>query len=166
MAKRKGRLHRPAIADELAVGALAAGDVISAGAPGIVGAREYLIGIRAVWSFDAFTTGEGPIQFGVAHADYLPAEIEEALEANAAWDLGNLIAQEQTRRKVRTVGVFKPSVGGPWNDGRPVFTKCGWYLEDGDAAFTLWARNLDLLAPLTTGGIIHCDGNGVLRPVT
>ncbi len=167
MAKNKGRLYRPSITDELAAGAAGAGVVVAAASSGAqVGTREYLIGIKAVHSFDGFTSGEGPVQFGVAHLDYTAAEIEEALEANASWDLGNKVAQEQSRRQVRTIGVFKPGDGEGFNDGKPVWTRCGWYLEDGDQAIGLWMRNLDLLAPLTTGGIYHLDGNGVLRPVT
>ncbi len=132
---------------------------------GTLTAREYLIGLRLAYAFDAFTSGEGPIQFGVAHPDYGSSEIEEALEASGSWSIGDQIALEQSRRKVRTVGVFKPGDGEGINDGKPIWTKCGWYLESGEVGYKLWMRNLDLVNPLTTGGLLKADGNAVLRPV-
>ncbi len=166
MAKHKGRLHRPTYTVTASAGALAAGDVIASGVASGVAVREYLIGLKGPWAFDGFTSGEGPVQFGVAHADYTSAEIEEALEAAGSWDLGNKVAQEQGKRLVRTIGIFKPGDGEGFANGEPVWTKCGWYVESGDAAFQVWQRNLDLAAPLTTGGILKSDGTAVLRPVT
>ncbi len=75
--KSKGRLHRPEVSGQQAAGALAAGDVISSNTAGVVGTREFLIGTKLTWSNDGFTSGEGPIEVGLAHPDYSPAEIEE-----------------------------------------------------------------------------------------
>ncbi len=84
-------------------------------------------------------------EFGVSHSDYQANEIEECLEASGALDLGNKLAQEQSNRLVRSIGVMTgsgASTGGSreFNDGKPLKTKLNWRMSTGDS-LNIWVRN-------------------------
>lgn len=100
---------------------------------------------------------DGGLEFGLAHSDYSPAEIEECLEANASMDLGNKIAQEQANRLVRAIGTITGNqavAGGEaaFNDGRRMKTKLNWTIAIGDF-LVLWVKN--------SSGIIYSSGSSV-----
>ncbi len=140
-----------------AIGAVANGKVNGVDIGDTVNDRMWLSSVKAVYAVRDFTSGEGPIVFGVAHSDYSNDEVEQAVEAITSWDLGDLIAREQANRKVRTIGTFALDEGEETlNDGKPVRTKLGWILEAGD---TLQYWVLAVGGALTTGGILEATGH-------
>ncbi len=162
MAKHgKGRRYPPLrvlpYSVSAAAGTLANGAVATATVANTVDQRMWFMSQECTWGIRDFTAGEGPIVVGVAHSDYTAAEIEECLEAQAAWDSGNLVAREQARRKVRTVGTFAvASANETLNDGRPIKTKLNWYTQLGETLdIFIWNKSG---ATLTTGGIVVVDG--------
>ncbi len=153
---------------ELALGTLAANDVIAGQETNTLSEQAWLTSVKATWSLNGFTpvAGDGPLWVGVAHSDYTAGEIEEWIEEGASWDTGDQLAREKNQRKIRQVGVFAASGSGAdievLNDGRPIRTKCGWQL---DSAQTLgiWVYNSGAGA-LTTGALIHVNGHANLWP--
>ncbi len=166
MGKKQGRLHRPKLDEVMALGTLLDNAALKQSGTGTVGVREYLIGFNALWGIRNATPGQGPIMVGVAHPDYTAGEIEEWIEATGSWDLGDKVAQEQARRHIRKVGSFAvPAADEVLNLGRPMWTRCGWYVEDDAIGYALWAYNTAGVT-LTTGAVVTVNGNAVLRPVT
>ncbi len=114
-----------------------------------------MLSLDGVWSVTGLTAGEGPVAVGIARGDYTAAEIEEALEAATAVDLGDLIAQERASRMVRQVGICsqqEPILNG----GQQMKTKLNWPVAIGDQP-KIWAYNLDTGA-LTTGAEAKFSG--------
>ncbi len=140
-----------------AAGALANGDLASTAIGSIVDDRMWLMSLAGTFAARDFTAGEGPIVCGVAHSDYSAAEIEECLEAQAAWDQSDLVAREQAKRKVRTIGTFANVLTSETlNDGKEMKIKLGWMAEVG-MTLQFWTWNKSG-AVLTTGGIFQADG--------
>lgn len=142
---------------ELALGALASDDLIAGNLSGTAIDAMYLISADLVVSLREHTVGEGGIVVGVAHGDYTDAEIEEWLEATSSFSKADMVAQEQGRRKCRTIGVF----GGnnTWdtlNDGKPIRVPLRFSISDGQT-LKMWAYNEDTDA-LTTGTILEISG--------
>ncbi len=165
MARKKNRrpLRVLPFSVSAAAGALANGDVVSTAISDTVDEKMWLASMDAIHAARDFTAGEGPIVVGVAHSDYSAAEIEECLEAQASWDASDLVAREQARRKVRTIGTF-PNVasGEVLNDGKEIRTKLGWIAEAG-MTLQFWTWNKSGAA-LTTGGIAEHDGRVYASP--
>ncbi len=156
--RRRGRGYTYLPVDEsAAIGALATNVVGKSDLNSVVDNDYWFMSHRGPWSMEQHTPGEGPIVVGLAHGDYDAAEIEECLEAQASWDMGDRIANERRRRKVRTVGVF-PGIAAieVLNDGRPIRTKLGWMTQIGET-LALWFWNKDS-ATLTTGTMIETQG--------
>ncbi len=165
VAKHKGKpLHVAPCSETLTIGALAVKDVVSNAFAGAVVDREFLLSIKGAWTWRGVPAGEGPLQFGIAHSDYTAAEIEEALEATGSWSEVNQIAAEQSRRKVRIVGVIDDEDADgemAFNEGQLTKTTCKWVQANG-TGLQLWARNLGG-ATLTTGSTLQFDGDAYLR---
>ncbi len=140
-----------------AAGTVANGAVATATVSDVVDDRVWFMSLHTTVGTRGFTAGEGPIVVGVAHSDYTAAEIEECLEAQAAWDSSDLVAREQARRKVRTIGTFPiVTANDVLNDGRQMKIKLGWMAELGMTLdFWIWNKSG---ATLTTGGIVTFDG--------
>ncbi len=144
--KRKFNLRKVRVAAAVTMGAVAALDVV-AGAihPAPVNPlRAVSLKASYTWSGVAAASDDG-MEFGIAHSDYSAAEIEECLEASAAIDQGDKIAQERSNRLVRTIGMMSgsgPATDGQrsFNDGRPVKVKLNWLIGIGDN-LVAWARN-------------------------
>ncbi len=126
--------------------------------------------IVASWSLGELTpaTNDGPILVGIAHDDYVAAEIEDFVEATTSWDVGNLVQQEVAKRKIRIIGTFRVPAGGPTevvvlNDGKPIRTKCNWMLETGQG-LAMWAYNMGDSALATTNPQVHAAGHANLWP--
>ncbi len=159
-----GKWFFPRVNSTWALGTLASEILISLGAGTAVIGRVWLSSVKFVWSIHSFTvaTGDGPITVGIAHSDYTDVEIEEWLEATGSMGFSDKVAQERARRKCRVIGIFPGAAASEvLNDGRPIKTKCGWYLEDGQS-FNLWAFN-EGSSPLTTGALVSATGNLNLR---
>ncbi len=127
--------------DALAIGSLVAGDVIKEDFGQTVKNRVWAKYSKGFWTWDGVTVDLAPLVGGHAHGSYTAAQIEECLEAQAMWDQGNKVAQEQGRRKVRRTAAFSGNETEEIaNDGKPIFRKLGFYIEDGET-LSLWARN-------------------------
>ncbi len=111
--------------------------------------------VRATWSLDNFTPGEGPISFGYCHGDYSLAEVEEWLEQAQPLGPNSLIEREVAKRLIRRVGTFS-GVGASevFNDGRPVKTKLNWLIADGQT-IRHWVYSHGGTANLTTGAVVR-----------
>ncbi len=112
-----------------------------------------------VWAdVRALVEGEVPIKLGLASADLTTPEIEEALDANMI-DPGDVIAEERTRRPVRTIGRFSGGVSRDigMNDGKATRTKVRILFRE-DKGMALWAQNKSGFS-LTTGATITFQVN-------
>ncbi len=160
---RKRRLFVPRVAASHALVTLASNDLNLTAFPTLLDQEVYAISMDVTALLHGATGNEGPVIFGVAHSDYLAAEIEEWFEAGGSWSKGDKVANEQAQRKCRTIGSFDYLAATErLNDGKPVRVKLGFVIEDGKG-LTLWAYN-EGTAALTTGSIIEIKGKAYLQP--
>ncbi len=158
---RNYRLRRVRMAAAIGAGALASVDVQS----GVLGDptedKLRVISVEFAYAWGGKQPADDGCQFGLAHSDYSAAEIEECLEAQGAIDLGDKLAQEQSNRLVREIGIMSggdSAAGGiMFNDGRPVKTRLNWLLAAGDQ-LQLWIRNSSAVI-WTTGSTVSVTGN-------
>ncbi len=160
--RRSFNLRKVRVAETIGITALAAGDVIT-GFLTNAGTDPYrLMSIDCSYSVvnlgDQIDDGQ---EFGVAHSDYTAAEVEECLESQAAIDLGDKVAQEQSNRLVRSIGRMSGlgATGGGrvFADGRPVKTKLNWHMSTGDQ-LNAWIRNGSGIV-YTTGAALSIQGH-------
>ncbi len=153
--KRRRRTRYLQMIDTLPLGALAAGDVIAEDFGTTVNNRVWAKYAKGTWAVTGATPDEGEVTAGFAHSDYSSAEVEECLEAQGMWNQSNKVAQEQGRRKVRRSVAFSGNetdeVAG---DGKPIYTRLGFYIEDGQT-LAMWGRASLLL---TTGQVVRFNG--------
>ncbi len=135
----------------------------------VVADTTWLSSIVATHTMQNYTTGQtrGPITVGVAHSDYSDAEIEEWYERTLSWDEGNLVRQEQAKRKIKLIGTFRnptgPAETAELNDGKPIRTKCNWRLNENDT-LRFWAYNNGTGALSTTDPSVGVHGHANLWP--
>ncbi len=159
--RRGPRPRRVRVAGTASVGALAAKDVIVNPITAAASDTYRLLSAKLSYQWaDIQATIDDGLEFGLAHSDYTATEIEECLESQAAIDLGDKVAQEQSNRLVRSVGrisgLQEGQVGGggvQFNGGRPIKTKLNWKMSIGDL-LSLWIRN--------GSGVIYTTGSAVL----
>ncbi len=152
----------PRMSSGLALDTLATQTMLLSGSLGSADVSTWISKIRACWNIVGQTDADGPIIVGVCHGDYTVAEVEEWYEASAAWQVNDKIAQEQASRKCRIVGTLLSSDGEfSLNDGKPVTTKLGWRMNDGED-LKFWAYN-DGAALLTTGSTVFINGQATCR---
>ncbi len=151
--------------ETLALGTLAATTLISANFDEVMVEMGRITSVVATWSIENWTVaaGDGPIIVGLAHSDYNDAEKEAVLEASASWNRGDKVAQEVSRRLMRTVGTFRAPPGGGigvsvLNEGRPIKTKLNWSIITGKT-LNIWAYNAGSSAFATTDPQIHLAGH-------
>ncbi len=155
--RRGGRKRYLKIQDSMVVGALVAGDLVAEDLADTVDDKVFALWFKGTVALTGNTAGEGPLQVGLAHSDYSAAEIEEALEAVGNWDEGDLVAREQGKRRVRSVGEFAGlDAVEVLNDGKALFIKMMFPLENGITLKT-WARN-NTGSTRTTGGNVRFSG--------
>ncbi len=160
--RRSFNLRKVRVAETIGITALAAGDVIT-GFLTNAGTDPFRI-MSVDCSYSVVNLGDqidDGQEFGVAHSDYTAAEVEECLEAQAAIDLGDKVAQEQSNRLVRSIGRMSGlgATGGGrvFADGRPVKTKLNWYMATGDQ-LNAWVRNGSGIV-YTTGAALSAQGH-------
>ncbi len=165
-----GRYMRGNLEEVFPLGTLAPKTLSALAVTGAVTERTLVSSIVATWTLSSWTpvADAGPIVFGVAHSDYTAAEIESWLEDQGAWNEGNKISQEVSRRKIRRIGVLDTPdlVTDAWvfNDGRPKKTKLNWILNTGQT-LDLWAYNTGGAAVSgASGADIHVTGHANLWP--
>ncbi len=154
---RKARLVVVPFNAQLTLATLADDAVISGALMANFGEDFFCISIDAAWGIRGHTAGETPLRFGFAHGDYSDTEIAEAINAEIT-DPDDKIAQERSRRLVRTVGSFDGSLADPvYNDGRVKRTPIRWSIGDGHQ-MDFWLINESATTNLTTGSIVECQG--------
>ncbi len=160
--KRRFNLWKVRVAEGVGIGALAALSV-TANAITVASTDPYrLMSVDLTYKIvDLGAATDDGQEFGLAHSDYSVAEIEECLEAQTAIDRGDKVAQEQSNRLVRSIGVMTGVgiAGGDksFNDGRSKRTKLNWHMSIGDR-LSVWIRNGSGVI-YTTGSAIVCQGN-------
>ncbi len=163
-----GKYIRGNIAENLALGTLAANSLISGVTDSVV-ERTLLSSVVATYSLAGATPLEnvGPILVGLAHSDYTDAEIEAWVELQTGWSEADLSAREIADRKIRRVGLFdEPSSATTsiaLNEGRPIKTKLNWILNTGQS-LRIWAYNTGTGAFATTDPNMHTQGHANLWP--
>lgn len=146
------------------LGTLAATTLVAQLVGGSVGESTWISSVKAIWALENLTeaAGQGPIMVGFAHSDYTAAEVEEYIENDNSWKIGDEIAKEISRRKIRIVGIFRaPGVAlGPQvlNEGRPITTKVNWMINTGQT-LDLWAYNTGDVALATTSPDVVVQGH-------
>ncbi len=165
-----GRYIRGNVDENLPIGTLGSRTLAVASFDETVNERTFVSSVKAAWSLDNLTEGDGigPIMVGLAHGDYSAAEIEAFIENTGSWNEGDLTAQEIGKRKIRIVGIFRSPPGALMgsmvlNEGKPIHTKCGWILLQGQT-LDMWAYNLGTAAVATTIPDIHLEGHANLWP--
>ncbi len=121
-----------------------------------VGSSYRVVSVHGTWSVVPFTEGDGPLVVGIAHGDYTITEIKEFIEATAAIDLGDKIAQERAKRLIRVVGVISSVANSTLNDGKPIKTKLNWKITQGKA-LSFFVYN-DGGGSMTTGSFNKVNG--------
>lgn len=165
--RRSGRRLLKGVIDEaMSLGTIANAVAVSQIYDETVNERTYVISQESTYSIRNAAANEGPVIVGFAHSDYSTAEIEEYIENAGAWNEGDQVAQEVSRRKIRIVGALTANVssGGDisLNDGNPIKTKVGWVLTQGQSLQQFAYNNSG--AALTTGSDLVMMGHVWLRP--
>ncbi len=143
--KRKYNLRKVRIAASITVGALAAFDVTVGLVTNVTVDPRRIVSAKLSYSLvDLGAEIDDGQEIGLAHSDYSAAQIEECLEAQSSFDLGNKQSQEKAGRLVRSLGFLSGRAIADQsialNGGRPVKTKLNWKLSTGDS-LNLWIRN-------------------------
>ncbi len=167
--KRRFNLRKVRVESSLAVGALAASDVVVSPLTATSSNTYRVTSIKASYAVvDVPAIIDGAYQFGIAHSSYTAAQIEECIEATGAVDIGNLVSQEQANRLVREIGTISPTgqttpgMEISYNEGRPVKTKLNWKIGIGDTLM-LYVRNGSSVV-YTTGALIKSKGEMWVTP--
>ena len=151
------------------LGTLTARNVVPQNFGSTVNERTFVSSVKATWTLAAWTGLEdrGPIEVGLAHSDYSTAEILEFLTQSGSWNETDLISQEIGRRKIRRIGIFEgpegPGFSEVLNEGRPIHTKCGWILNQGQT-LKMWAFNTGSVAVGGTDPKVTIVGHANLWP--
>jgi len=154
--RRAFNLRTVRTSTELPVLTLATDTAKTVGLTGVSANRYRVKSVHATITAIAMTSGDGPLTVGYAHSDYSLTEIKESLEAFAAIDQGDKVAQEQANRLVRIVGSIA-EFSQVMNDGKPIKTKLNWLIGIGDEV-NLFIFN-ENTASFTTGCVVNCQGN-------
>ncbi len=158
--RRASRYKAVTILEDLALGALAAGDVIAGQmTPDLATERYYANSIHATYTVSDEIAAEGPLDVWVGISDLSAAEVEAFLEQTAGFAAGNITEREINSRGrfVKHVGVMPFSItGSEFNDGKPVKTKLGFYIQTSQS-LKVFVRNLNDTV-LTTGAILNVTG--------
>ncbi len=152
------RLIKGTIKEELALVTLGT-DTGLLVATDVVDDTSFLLSAQCVYSMSDHAAGEGPLVLYWCHSDYSLTEIEEYIEQQTAWAGNDEVGKEVSRRKIRQIGSFSgEGVSETLNDGRPLKTKIGFVVHEGQG-LNLCVYNEDNGANLTTGTLINVNGH-------
>jgi len=160
---------RGSVDEGLLLTTIGANSLLSSDFDETVNERAFVSSIVASWSLANWTdiANAGPILVGIAHSDYTSSEIEAVIENTGSWNEGSLVEQEIAKRKIRIVGQFSGAASAAdaqvLNDGKPIRTKCGWILNQGQT-LKVWAYNTGTVAVATTVPFLHVQGHANLWP--
>ncbi len=113
-------------------------------------------GIRSTVTFSDGTAGEGPVEAGWCQSQLTGTQILANRDAapTSQWDV---LANEQSKRKVRVFGKSSGEANYNLNNGLDVWRKMFLRIPAGQAIADLWVLNRSGAA-LTTGQLVHFDG--------
>jgi len=120
-----------------------------------------IYGVKAAVSFTGATPGEGPIEAGWNQSELTGVQIVANRDASptSQWDV---LANEQSKRKVRVFGTSSGDANDSLNDGMPVWKKMFLRIPSGKALADVYVINRTG-ATLTTGQVVHFQGHVVGR---
>ncbi len=145
------------IEEQLALATLANGIALTGDLTALGLTKCYLISADLNWTIEGMTSGQGPIDVGVASGDLTATEIVESLDAKPT-SRSDRIPMERSRRPVRRSGSFpSQDVTETLNDGKPIRTKLKFYIDEG-IELVAWARNRSG-ATLAGGAVLNVTGN-------
>ncbi len=104
---------------------------------------------------NGFTTGEGPLLWGLMDGDYVLSELEEYLELQGPLNSGDKISKERSTRSIQVMGAIGGDGNPDWHQMTPV--RLGKFRED--IGWTVWVYNFGPAA-LTTGA--SCSVQSIL----
>ncbi len=118
-----------------------------------------IVGVKATVSFTDVTQGEGPLEVGWAQSELTGVQIVANRDASptSQWDV---LANEQSKRKVRVFGKSAGTTDESLNNGLAVWRKMFLRIPSGKALCDLWIINRSG-ATLTTGAIVNLQGSVV-----
>ncbi len=166
--RRKFNLRQVRVFGSSVVGALASLDVVSNSIT-VASLNPYrIVSVNASFSLGNLGAAiDDGFEFGFAHSDYSAAEVEECLEASGSIDIGDKVAQEQSNRLVRSIGIISSEGaitggGAKWNSGEKVRIKLNWQIGIGQT-LNLWIRNGSGTV-YTTGASLLMAGSIWVKP--
>ncbi len=117
----------------------------------------HVSGIRAKVTFSDATAGDGPIETGWAQSQLTITQIVANRDASptSQWDV---LANEQSKRKVRVFGQSDGSANNALNNGLPVWRRMFLKVPAGQPLAEMWVLNR-AGAGLTTGQLVHMTGH-------
>ncbi len=120
-----------------------------------------IYGVKAAVTFTGATAGEGPIEVGWNQSELTGVQIVANRDASptSQWDV---LANEQSKRKVRVFGTSSGLTNDSINDGKVVWKKMFLRIPSGKALADIYAINRSG-AQLTTGQVVHAQGHVVGR---
>ncbi len=142
--RSRGRYIRGNVDEQLNLGTLNGGVVVTQIFDNTVNERSLLSSIVATWALSDWTkiADVGPITVGVCHSDYTDSEVQEWIDNQGSWNEGDKVQQEVAKRLCRIIGTFEAPASAEeiaiLNDGKPIKTKLNWILLQG--------QTLDLFA--------------------
>ncbi len=166
---RKGTYYKGRVDEAVTLSTLAATTLIGANFDDSVVERTRISSLVVTATMVGYTpsTGDGPIEIGVAHSDYSDAEIEAWVESVATWDVGNLVeTREVGKRFIRSLGQFtkhdvdQASPDSLWGGGMRKI-RLNWPLQTGET-LKLWAYNHGSSALATTSPVVFLSGHANL----
>ncbi len=174
--KGRGRKFREYLRGQIDLqvdlGTLAAATGLKTSVGDTVSNRAWVSSIKCTYSMGNVTpaAGVGPIAVYVCHSDYSLSEVEEFIENLNSWSTGDVVAsREIAKRFIRYVGVIgqlasSASEVTTMNDGKPVHTKLGWHVNNGQT-LSFVTYNLGSAAFATTDPDVDIMGHANLWPV-
>lgn len=166
-----GRYIAGQVDDEVTLGTLGSNTAVLDLMSETVNERTYVSSVDVIHALHGLTpaAGDGPILVGFAHGNYQLAELEEWIEQTQSWNEGDVVGtREIGRRLIKRVGIFPSAVGdgngnAVLNDGKPIKTKLGWILTQGQT-IAFWAYNTGGSSLATTSPVYHVQGIAHLWP--
>ncbi len=120
--------------------------------------RIWWYSFKGFVAISGLTAGEGPIEVGGAHSDLSVTEVGEALDAQAAVNIDDIIARERGRRPVRSWGLFAGLNTNEYLNNQSGSVKKSLKFSTGeDSEPAMWVRN-HAGGVLTTGAAVSIFG--------
>ncbi len=120
-----------------------------------------IYGVKASVTFTGATAGEGPIEVGWNQSELTGVQIVANRDAapTSQWDV---LANEQSKRKVRVFGSSSGQANDSLNDGKVIWKKMFLRVPSGKALCDIYVINRSG-ATLTTGQVVRAQGHVVGR---